>query len=445
MTTQNQTSHFAWRKVLLVATREYVATVRTKAFLIALIMMPVLTLGALVVPLFATQLNAGQPKPCAIVDETGLLLEALRARLAEARTEGPSADPLVDAQSAWMTGFSLVDGGHTIDSSTRATLSEQVRQGQLFAFVTIPKDVLLTDGEAPVTYTTNTPTSRGPRQWLQRRIEAEVHRIRLERLGFDTRAIARAEQPILLQEGSLMVERGGQIAEGPAPSEIRDVVLPIGAAFLMFMALMLGASPMMQSTLEEKMYRIAEVIVSSVPPLSLMLGKLLGAALVSYTIVSLYIGGGLFVAAQAGFFELLGVGDLLVIAFFFATAFVMYGSVFLAVGAACNDLKETQSLMMPAIMLITTPLLLMQVVMDEPNGPAATWLSFFPFFTPPLMLLRWLVSPGAPVWQVVLGAASSLLMAAACLYTSSRVFRVGLLVQGAAPSYRTLWRWIQQS
>ncbi len=439
-----QRSGFPWYKVILVATREYVATVRTKAFVVALVMMPVLTLGALLVPLFATQLNSGQTKRCAIVDETGMLSDALSRQLRQSRAEPDSTSPLADAQSAWLAGLTLVDAGSNLDPQVHTRLSDEVRDGRLFAFVVIPKEVLTPNSDAVVTYTSNTPTSRGPRGWLRHHIEAEVHKIRLHRLGFDTQVIDEAQRPVRMEEGALVTTRGGELETEPPPNDVRDVVLPIATALLMFMALMLGASPLMQSTLEEKMHRIAEVVVSSVPPLPLMLGKLLGAALVAYTIVGLYIGGGLVVAAQAGYFELLSVADLAVIAYFFATAFLMYGSVFLAVGSACNDLKETQALMMPAVMLITTPLLLLQVVMDDPNGPAATWLSFFPFFTPPLMLLRWLVSPGAPLWHVALGAVGSSLLAAACLYASSRVFRVGLLMQGAAPTYRTLWRWMRQ-
>jgi ABC-type Na+ efflux pump permease subunit len=440
------TAGFGWNKVAAVAAREYVATVRTKAFLVALVMMPLLTVSALLLPLFATQLNAGTAKPCAVLDETGAVFASLQTRLEEEKADERSR--LTDGFSPELgsdtvADLTLVDAGSKLDDTVRADLSERVRQGELFAFVEIPGQLLDPEGKAAIVYSSNTPTSRGSRRWLIQAIETRVHELRLERMGIDPGPIRRAQTRVPVEEGALYERSGSAIVSAAPPNPIHDVALPIGAVFLLFMSLMLGASPLMQSTLEEKMQRIAEVIVSSVPPLPLMLGKLTGAALVSYTILGMYLGGALLVAARAGVLSLVSLGDLAVLAGFQAIAFVMYGSVFLAVGSACNDLKETQSLMMPAIMLITTPLLVLQVVMDEPNGTAATWLSLFPFFTPPLMILRYFVSPGAPAWQVALGAGSSLAAACLCLIASSRVFRIGLLMQGNAPTYRQLWRWIR--
>lgn len=436
--------------MLAVATREYIATVKTKAFMVALILVPLLTSAGLLLPLLAAQLNSGQQKTCAVVDETLGVFPPLRLRLEREQSSESTQDTdasrpatLPLALGASIDGLELLDAGDHLDDPTRARLSEDVRSGRLFAFVHIPREVLDPRADAVVTYATNTPTSRGIRNWLSLAIEDEVHRLRLSKLEIDPEPILLTQRPVRMVEGALYVRDGHGVAASQPPSLLKDVVVPMGAAFLLFMSVMLGATPLMQSTLEEKMHRITEVIVSSIPPLPLMIGKLLGAAAVSYTIVGLYLGGALVVATSLGAVGALNVGDALRIAFFQAIAFVMYGSIFLAVGSACNELKETQSLMLPAIMLMTTPLLLLQVVLDEPNGPAATWLSLFPFFTPPLMLLRSLVSPGAPTWQVVVGGTSSLAMAALCLWASSRVFRVGLLMQGTAPGYRQLLRWIR--
>jgi ABC-2 type transport system permease protein len=431
-------------RVLAVAVREYLATVRTKAFVIALVMMPLLTIGAILIPLLATQLGGDAPRNIAIVDETAILFDELSARLQRSKAraasqelEGPeslASDPAATLE--------LVDAGNSGDERHLLELSDRIRQGELFAVVVIPEAVMDPDAGAAPFYASNTPTSAGARRWLSWAIEASVHEARLRQLEVDVESILAAQTPVELEDGRLVVRSGDEVAEGPAPNPLRDVLLPIIAAMLVFMSLMLGATPLMQSTLEEKMQRIVEVIVSSVTPLSLMLGKLLGAALVSYTILALYGVGGLLVAANAGALDLLSPIDFLVIGGFQAVAFVMYGSFFLAVGSACNDLKETQSLMMPVLMLITTPLLLLQLVLDEPNGTASTALSFFPFFTPPLMMLRHLVSPGAPLWQVSAGFAASAATAVMCLLASARVFRIGLLMQGSAPSFRQLYRWL---
>ncbi len=434
----------ALERVFAVARREYFATVRTKAFVIALLMMPILTLGALLLPMLATQLGGDQPRHVAIIDETGSLFAPLSERLAAAKTAHAAApaneNPLRANPAATLE---LIDGGTDASRKVLLDASERVRRGEWFAYVVIPKPVMDPESTATPSYASDTPTSAGSRHWLEGAIEAEVHEARLQRLGFDVDPILRAQTRVELHDAALLIERQGELAQGPRPNPLRDVLLPLAAAMLVFMSLMLGATPLMQSTLEEKMQRIVEVVVSSVPPLSLMLGKLLGAALVSYTILALYLAGGLLVAANVGVLDLLSLSDVALVATFQAVAFVMYGSLFLAIGSACNDLKETQALMMPALMLITTPLLLLQLVLDEPNGTASTALSFFPFFTPPLMMLRHLVSPGAPAWQVLLGFLLSAATAGACLFASGRVFRIGILMQGGTPTYRQLYKWLR--
>ncbi len=436
-------SAVAWPKVWAVASREYTATVRTKAFLIAIVLMPILAVSGVLLPMLASHLGPNETRTCAVIDETGVVLSALQLRLtddARSPRERPGSTPL-DVEGT--PTIALVDAGRAASDATLLQLSNRVRSGELFAFVHIPTAVLDPGSDARVVYTSNTPSGRSVRRWLVESIEAEVHRRRLMALGVDPQSIRRAQMPLRVEDGTLASIPGRESA--PTPDPLRDVGVPLSAAMLLFMSLMLGATPLMQSTLEEKMYRIAEVLVSSVAPLPLMLGKLIGAALVSYTILGLYLGGGLLVASQFATEPLITWSQLALVALFQGIAFVTYGSIFLAVGSACNDLKETQSLMVPVVSLISMPLLLLAFVMDDPNGVVSTWLSFVPFFTPPLMLLRALIPPGAAPWQIVVGTVGSVSTALLCLYASSRIFRIGLLSQGSAPSYRQLWHWIRSA
>jgi ABC-2 type transport system permease protein len=222
-----------------------------------------------------------------------------------------------------------------------------------------------------------------------------------------------------------------------------DFIKPVVLMLLMFLVLMMVANPLMQGVIEEKMQRIAEVLLGSVTPFELMLGKLLRMTAVSLTIVVVYLGGALWAAYYFGFANLLPSVGLLVWFFVFQTlAALMYGSVFTAIGAACTDIKETQNLLLPVMLLCCLPLFVMGPMMREPNSPVVTGLSYFPFATPMLMIGRMSVPPGIAWWQPVVGVALVLVTTLACVWAAGRIFRVGLLLQGKAPRLGELVRWV---
>src|SRR5205814_8659009 len=123
---------------------------------------------------------------------------------------------------------------------------------------------------------------------------------------------------------------------------------------------------------------------------------------------------------------------------------LLYGSVFIAIGAACSGMKESRNLLMPVMIVVCMPLFLLVHVIQEPNGPIATGLSFFPFATPMLMVARLAVPPGVPWWQPVLGIVVALAMTTACVYAAGRIFRVGILLFGKGAKIGDLMRWVIQ-
>jgi ABC-type Na+ efflux pump permease subunit len=123
-------------------------------------------------------------------------------------------------------------------------------------------------------------------------------------------------------------------------------------------------------------------------------------------------------------------------------AALMFGSLFIAIGAACTDMKETQNLLWPVMLLASLPLFLMGTVLREPNAPVARGLSFFPFATPTLMIARQAVPPGIPWWEPVLGVVLVLATTVFCVYAAGRIFRVGILMQGKGARVGELLRWV---
>jgi ABC-2 type transport system permease protein len=210
---------------------------------------------------------------------------------------------------------------------------------------------------------------------------------------------------------------------------------------LMFMTIFLAAQPMLESVLEEKSQRIAEVLLGSVNSLQLMAGKLLGGLGGSLTVVATYAAGGL---AVAWYFDALQLLPLRIVPWFLVyqiLAVMMFGSLFLAVGAACNQLKEAQSMLMPIWLLMMCPLFVWIHVVRDPTGSFGTWLSFLPPATPLLMVLRLGASAAVPWWQPALGIPVMLAATWLCVFAAARVFRIGILAQGKTPKLGELLRW----
>jgi ABC-type Na+ efflux pump permease subunit len=252
-----------------------------------------------------------------------------------------------------------------------------------------------------------------------------------------------AQQPVPPKaKGLSRLKPDGSIEETSEERLIANIVAPAVLIALMFMMIMIGASPAMQSVLEEKMARIAEVLLGSVRPFDLMLGKLIGMVAVSLTVAAVYLGGAYIVAFQYGFTDFLSVQLMVWFFIFQVMAVLMYGSLFIAIGAAANDMKETQSLLLPVMLVACLPMFVLGAIITDPNSTFATICSFIPTATPMLMIARISVPPGVPWWQPVLGVIGVLAATSACVYAAGRIFRVGILMQGKGVRLSDLLKWV---
>jgi ABC-2 type transport system permease protein len=151
----------------------------------------------------------------------------------------------------------------------------------------------------------------------------------------------------------------------------------------------------------------------------------------------------LLIAAQADYFGFIQWGLLPWFALFLVIAIFLYGAMFIAIGAACSEVKDAQGMMMPALMLSMFPIFLWLQVAQNPDSPMSVGFSLFPFAAPYLMLLRIAIPPGPPAWQVVLAVAGAIATTVAMVWAAGRILRVGLLMQGKTANYREMWRWIR--
>ena len=208
------------------------------------------------------------------------------------------------------------------------------------------------------------------------------------------------------------------------------------------MAIFTTSQGLVQSVLEEKQLRIAEVLLGSANAGHLMLGKLLGNIGASVTMVLTYLTGGALLAAYYDKLEFFSPQILTWFFIFQVLAVMLYGALFLAVGAACSNVAETQSLLLPVILLAMFPMFVWFLVLQEPLGTFSLGISLIPTATPMLMVMRMAAAPSLPVWQPMLGLVLVLLTTWLFVFIAGRVFRIGILSRGKAPSVRELVRWV---
>jgi ABC-2 type transport system permease protein len=210
---------------------------------------------------------------------------------------------------------------------------------------------------------------------------------------------------------------------------------------LMFLMVMMGAAPLLNSVMEEKSQRIAEVMLGSVRPFEFMMGKLIGSVSISLTAAAVYLVIGIAVVSRLEMGQYVPVDVLPWFFVYVVAAVFMIGALQAALGSACNDASEAQSLAFPAMVPIMIPMFVMMPVLMQPQSAFSTGLSLFPLFTPFLMLLRQSTEAGVPVWQPWVGLTGVVLVTALFVWVGGRVFRVGLLMQGTPPKFSSIMRW----
>jgi ABC-2 type transport system permease protein len=160
------------------------------------------------------------------------------------------------------------------------------------------------------------------------------------------------------------------------------------------------------------------------------------------TLVAFYLSGGFVVLNHYGYTDVIPMHLLVWFVVFQALSILMFGSLFLALGACCNDVKEAQNLMMPVWLLLCIPMFAMSVVVQHPNSLFSILLSMFPPCTPLLMILRMSIPPGIPDWQPLVGVAGTIVTTVICVWAAGRIFRVGLLIQGKPPKITEIVKWV---
>jgi ABC-2 type transport system permease protein len=429
------------KRVLTIAQSEFLTLVKTKAFIIGIFLMPVLMFGFVTFMSYAERHADTETRAFAVLDPSGNFYDAIAA--AAGTYNDKSGSGTTQAGPHFVP--KRVDlAGRTADD-VKVELSEQVRKKELFAFVEIPANVLDADRKAAVhSYAENTSYERLP-DWLRATLNDEIAKRRFDSAGVDRALVSKLTSRTPLTTFGL-VERAsdGKVSEAKEVDEVARFVFPFFFLILMFMAVMTSAQHLLNAIIEEKMSKISEVLLGSVSPFQLLAGKLLGVVAVSLLLALVYFSGGTYAAIRTGRQDLINPVLIAWFLVFLVCAALMFGSIFLALGSACSDLKDAQSMLQPAMILVILAYLGSFVVMRAPESPLAVGMSFFPTMTPFAMMLRMVMPPGPPVWQIALAVLILVLTTVFFMWAAGRIFRIGLLMQGKAPTLPELLKWVRQ-
>jgi ABC-2 type transport system permease protein len=426
-------------KALIVAVSEFNTLVRSKAFIVGLLMMPLFSGVALGVMKFTRDATDVKDRRFVVVDRTGVLYAPLKAAADEwnagVRAGGTQTAPLFLPSPA---SFGEPD------AQARAALSDRVRRDEIWAFVEIPAGVLNPDARGEIRYYSNHPAYRPLPAWIATTINREIVNRRFRDAAVDRALVTRLTRRVDVAElGLFERDTSGAVKAAPPVDRIRTLVIPVAMMMIVLFSVMSGAPQLLNSVIEEKMSRISEVLIGSVTPFELMFGKLAGSIAVSLLLAAIYVIGGLGVLRRLGYGDVVHGGDIALLFLFLLLASFMFGSVFVTIGAACSDLKDAQGMMPPAMLVLMLPWLTWFAVLNAPDSPIAVGLSMFPTATPFLMLLRIMLPPGPPGWQVALSLALTASATVAMVYAAGKIFRTGLLMQGKAASFAEMWRWLR--
>ena len=422
-------------KIVLIIQREFNQRVRKRSFILTTILMPLLLVGVMAIPVLSAVYGSSPSvvRQIVVVDSSGVVAPAL-----------------VDSPSLSFTPTTL-----SCDSARRAA-----EYGEAFGFLTVGPRVV--EDPSQVALYTRENSTRAIEDEIREQIRRIVYQQRIERAdipGLDSILQQLQVRPLLATYRIDEQAAGGDTAR-QSSSDLLEA-LSFGMGIIIYMFIFIYGAAIMHGVIEEKNNRIVEVIVSSVRPFQLMMGKIVGMTLVALTQFAIWaiLVGGAFVVlrgaipADGGAMSdgllaafsvfnastILSVGGLFLL--FFVGGYMLYASMFAAVGSAVENVQDAQQLQMPVTIPLVLAFLVLTMVMRDPTSAVAFWFSIIPFTSPIVMIAR--LPYGVPLWEMVLSLV--LLYATFLLVVSlaARIFRIGIFMYGKKPTLGEILRWIR--
>ncbi|RLD28895.1 MAG: ABC transporter permease [Bacteroidetes bacterium] len=431
----------------LIIKREYLTKVKNKSFIIMTVLSPIIMIALFALVAYLSQLNNNRERIISILDESGIVSDVFE------NSEFTKYNILSD--------ISLEEAKQLVEEKGDYGLLHIENKKDI---VEISKAIKFYSEDSPSLTLISS---------LETKLENKLTNLKLEQEGVDIEKIKTSKSDIDITQESF---------QGEKSSKIDNIVkLAFGgiAGYLLFMFIIIYGNMIMRSVIEEKTSRIIEIIISSVKPIQLMMGKIIGTSLAGITqfVIWVILGSVLMVAVSAIFginmaemqatqqdmmqqamespemqtqaqdlitaiYNLPLINLTVAFILFFIGGYLLYSSLYAAVGAAVDNETDTQQFMMPILVpLILAVYVGIFTVIEDPHGTVSTVFSFIPFTSPVVMLMR--IPFGVPIWQQLISLGLLIGMFMFTVWFAAKIYRVGILMYGKKPSYKDIYKWLK--
>ncbi|MDF1575046.1 MAG: ABC transporter permease [Bacteroidales bacterium] len=456
-------------KISLIIRREYLTRIRKKSFIIMSVLGPLIFAAYILIPMYFATLEDKEEKTMVVIDDSGLF------------TERQAEGPVFTIPGTETLKFQVVEGIPI--EIFRETFEESGYYGLLF----IPSNILAS--ESSLIYSTK-QTSLEISEYLERSMESEIEHLKLAQ-----HEISDIEKILAEVETNINVRNIKWTKDGETQESNTGVIMAIGylGGMLIFFFIFFFGSQVMRGVIEEKVSRIIEVIVSSVKPFQLMMGKIIGVGLTGLTqfLIWMIFSAALVTGLKAAFFpelnrtpteqvvssglfdqgtevqapgmespESLAGEDMLQeifvslqsihagvmigsFLFYFIFGYLLYAAMFAVIGSAVDNETDTQQLIFPVILPLILGLYVMISAINNPDNALSFWFSIIPFTSPVVMMVR--IPFGVPWWQVAVSGTLLVATFIGMTWVAGKVYRTGILMYGKKNSYKEIWKWLRYS
>ncbi len=432
-------------KLKLIIKREFLAKVKNKSFIVMTVLSPLMVVGLFSLIIFLNEKNAEEIRTIAFVDESQKFSEAF---------EDSNAVKYID-----LTSLGIEE-------------AREKTKEFYYGLLVIPKSDSLNDLSKGITFFSNDTPSLNVLSSIESKLEKKIRNLKIAELQIDVDKIKAIETKVTIAAENFSGEKSSKIGS------VLRMAAGGGFGYLIFMFIIIYGTSVMRSVIEEKTSRIIEVIISSVKPFQLMMGKIIGNAMAGILqfIIWMVIGGILLFAITSYF----GVGevstnsvqmapemvqqmqnssnnDLQVVLqeiknlpiltmffsfiIYFLGGYLIYSSIYAAIGAAVDSETDTQQFMMPVLMPLVIAIYVGFSVIENPHGPIALGFSLFPLTSPIVMLMR--IPFGVPWWQLITSIILLIFTFIGMVWFAAKIYRVGILMYGKKPSYKEIYKWLK--
>ncbi len=440
-------------KISLIIQREYSTRVKKKSFIIMTLLMPLLMAGLFLLPTYFATMDDNETRTIAVYDGSAVFLGRLESN-----------------------GFTKF---HFVPEQEYLKIKKDLKNSGFYGLLVVPPNFLTTN-RVQIFSEGNIPFDL--KSTIQNKLKSIVEKDKMAEVIRQT-AVPDLQQKINSTKTNIIVEtikkgEGGKVEKS---STELGMILGYIFGFFMYMFIIMYGVMVMHGVMEEKQSRIVEVIISSVKPFQLMMGKIIGIALVGLTQIAIWVVLGFVIlsaakgmtgdagnaqqvqdimsqanasapqATQSGkmqeIFVMLGTVNLPLIVgcfiFFFIGGYLLYSSMFAAVGSAIDAPEDAQQFSMPIMLPVILSIMVSMSAIKNPEGPIAFWFSMIPFTSPIVMMAR--IPFGVPPWEILLSMFLLVVAFVSMVWLSGKIYRIGILMYGKKASWKELWKWLRYS